>query len=119
MDMRLSRLEISCFKHVLLTNPREKALLNHNAKVYLAARNPDKAQAAISQLKEETGKEALYLHLDLADLASVRASAQEFLSSVDTFIISSVLLILDKRAGKSQNFTSFSTTRKCLYSSSR
>ncbi|EIM81872.1 NAD-P-binding protein [Stereum hirsutum FP-91666 SS1] len=57
-----------------------KALLEHNAKVYMASRSPDRAQGAIQQLRDETGKEALYLHLDLADLTSVRKSAEEFLS---------------------------------------
>ncbi|KAH9857650.1 NAD-P-binding protein [Lenzites betulinus] len=57
-----------------------KALLQHNAKVYLAARSKAKADAAIASLKEATGKEAIFLELDLADLASVKKSAQEFLS---------------------------------------
>ncbi|KAH9849462.1 NAD(P)-binding protein [Lenzites betulinus] len=57
-----------------------KVLLQHNAKVYLAARSKEKADAAIASLKEATGKEAIFLELDLADLASVKKSAQEFLS---------------------------------------
>ena len=57
-----------------------KALLAHNAKVYLAARNKDKAECAIQKLKEETGKEAIFLLLDLASLASVKRAAHEFLS---------------------------------------
>ncbi|TFY74619.1 hypothetical protein EWM64_g9393 [Hericium alpestre] len=58
------------------------ALLTHNAKVYIATRNEQKANAAIEQLKESTGKEASFLHLDLADLASVKKSTQEFLSDL-------------------------------------
>ena len=57
-------------------------LLNHNAKVYLAARSATKGNAAIADLKNETGKEAIFLQLDLADLSSVRKSAEEFLSYV-------------------------------------
>ncbi|OCH84893.1 NAD-P-binding protein [Obba rivulosa] len=57
-----------------------KALLTHNAKVYLAARSPEKAQAAIAELKEATGKEAIFLKLDLADLKSVKAAAEEYTS---------------------------------------
>ncbi|KAH9833337.1 uncharacterized protein C8Q71DRAFT_775100 [Rhodofomes roseus] len=57
-----------------------KALLQHNAKVYMASRNKDKATAAIQALKEETGKEAIFLELDLSVLASVRKAAAEFLS---------------------------------------
>ncbi|KAF9524305.1 NAD(P)-binding protein [Crepidotus variabilis] len=57
-----------------------KALLAHNAKVYIAGRNKDKVDAAIKELKEQTGHEAIFLKLDLGDLTSVKASAEEFLS---------------------------------------
>ncbi|KAK7053649.1 short-chain dehydrogenase/reductase family protein [Favolaschia claudopus] len=58
-----------------------KHLLLKNAKVYLASRSPDKAAAAIQQLKDETkGKTAIFLKLDLADLPSVRKAAEEFLA---------------------------------------
>ena len=57
-----------------------KALLAHNAKVYLAARNKEKATRAIAALKEETGKDAIFLALDLASLASVKRAAEEFLA---------------------------------------
>ncbi|TFY57871.1 hypothetical protein EVJ58_g6757 [Rhodofomes roseus] len=39
-----------------------------------------KARIAIEELKEQTGKEALYLELNLASLASVRKAASELLS---------------------------------------
>ncbi|KAJ7066553.1 hypothetical protein C8F01DRAFT_1123677 [Mycena amicta] len=57
-----------------------RVLLNHNAKVYMAARSQEKAEAAIAELKQLTGKEAIYLKLDLGDLKSVKAAAEEFLS---------------------------------------
>jgi len=57
-----------------------KQLLAHNAKVYLAARSAKKANEAIEELKNETGKQAIFLQLDLSDLLAVRKSAQEFLS---------------------------------------
>jgi len=58
-----------------------KALLNKNAKVYLAARSKSKADAAIEWLKQETGGKApIFLELDLANLDSVRKSADEFKS---------------------------------------
>ncbi|KAF8956995.1 hypothetical protein BDZ97DRAFT_138376 [Flammula alnicola] len=57
-----------------------KALLAHNAKVYIAARNSDKGAQAIDDLKKETGKEAIFLKLDLADLKSIKAAAEEFQS---------------------------------------
>ncbi|CCM06317.1 uncharacterized protein FIBRA_08569 [Fibroporia radiculosa] len=56
-----------------------KALLEHNAKVYMASRSQEKAEAAIKELKEQTGKEALFLQLDLGCLASVRRAAEEYL----------------------------------------
>ncbi|TFY69199.1 hypothetical protein EVJ58_g553 [Rhodofomes roseus] len=57
-----------------------KALLEHNAKVYMGARDEQKARAAIEELKEKTGKEAVFLELNLANLASVKKSAEDFLS---------------------------------------
>jgi NAD(P)-dependent dehydrogenase (short-subunit alcohol dehydrogenase family) len=57
-----------------------KALLSHNAKVYIGARNQTKSEEAIKSLKELTGKEAIFLKLDLADLRAVKGAAEEFLS---------------------------------------
>ncbi|KAI0738886.1 NAD(P)-binding protein [Daedaleopsis nitida] len=57
-----------------------KVLLQHNAKVYLAARSRSKAESAIASLKQMTGKEAIFLELDLSSLVSIKASAEEFLS---------------------------------------
>ncbi|KAK7682530.1 hypothetical protein QCA50_014330 [Cerrena zonata] len=57
-----------------------KALLEHNAKVYMGSRSKNKAEAAIKELKETTGKEAIFLELDLGSLASVQKAAEEFLS---------------------------------------
>jgi len=55
-------------------------LLNHNARVYLTARDAEKGRNAIEELKNDTGKEAQLLHMDLASLSSVRKAAEEFLS---------------------------------------
>lgn len=60
-----------------------RELLLKNAMVYLAARSPSKAKEAVTKLKEDTGKVALFLQLDLADLHSVRKAAQEFLDKED------------------------------------
>ncbi|KAH8086594.1 NAD(P)-binding protein [Cristinia sonorae] len=57
-----------------------KALLDRNARVYIASRSKAKADAAIQQLHQLTGKQAIFLELDLASLSSVRRSAEEFLS---------------------------------------
>ncbi|KZV62250.1 NAD-P-binding protein [Peniophora sp. CONT] len=70
-----------------------KALLQHDAKVYLAARSRERASKAIEELKADTGKEAIFLQLDLSDLASVRKSAGEFLSK------ESLLHVLFNNAG--------------------
>lgn len=56
-----------------------KVLLQHNATVYMTARNPTKAKEAIEDLKTITGKEANFIQLDLADLASVKEAAHQFL----------------------------------------
>ncbi|KAK7055765.1 NAD(P)-binding protein [Favolaschia claudopus] len=63
-----------------------KALLQHNAKVYLAARSPEKAKEAIQDLKSQTGKEAEFLQLDLADLNSVKRAAQEFMQNASCIL---------------------------------
>ena len=55
-----------------------KGLLHKNAKVYMASRNRMKADEAIAELKNETGNEALFLELDLADLNSVKRAVEEF-----------------------------------------
>ena len=55
-----------------------QALLNHNAKVYIAGRNATKVNDAIQELLQATGKQALFLQLDLSSLASVRQAAQAF-----------------------------------------
>lgn len=56
-----------------------KALLLKNAKVYMASRSRSKAEAAIDDLKQQTGREALFLDLDLANLDKVRKAADEFM----------------------------------------
>lgn len=59
-----------------------QALLEHNAKVYMASRNKEKAEAAIKELKIATGKEAIFLELDLSNLLSVMKAAEEFMGYV-------------------------------------
>ncbi|KAH7312792.1 hypothetical protein BKA65DRAFT_516673 [Rhexocercosporidium sp. MPI-PUGE-AT-0058] len=58
-------------------------LYSHNAKVYVAARSSEKASKAIDSIKAAfpNSKGAIeYLHLDLDDLSTIKASAEEFLS---------------------------------------
>ena len=48
--------------------------------MYIATRSAEKAQVAIDELKEATGKESVFLlKLDLADLESIKAAAEEFM----------------------------------------
>lgn len=46
----------------------------------MASRSRERAQAAITKLKSETGREAVFLELDLSSLASVRKAVDEFKS---------------------------------------
>jgi retinol dehydrogenase-12 len=58
-------------------------LFSKNAKVYIAARSQEKAEKAIEVIKKSSPNstgELVFLRLDLANLASIRASAEEFLS---------------------------------------
>ncbi len=56
-------------------------LAGRGGRVHLACRSRERGAAAVTGLVSAHGADAArYLHLDLANLASVRASAQEFLS---------------------------------------
>ena len=44
----------------------------------MACRDEEKAKGVIQELHRETGKAALFLSLDLANLESVKTAAQEF-----------------------------------------
>ncbi|KAJ7656510.1 NAD(P)-binding protein [Mycena polygramma] len=56
-----------------------KALVEHNAKVYIMARTRKSAEAVIEQIYKETQKTSYFIPLDLADLSSVKASVAEFM----------------------------------------
>lgn len=60
----------------------QQVLLTHGARVYVAARNKTQAEDTIRELKQETGNEAIFLNLDLANLEAVKAAAEEFLRFV-------------------------------------
>lgn len=58
-----------------------RVLLSKNARVYIAARDENRAQKTIDELKEKTGKQSIFfLRLDLADLPSIKTTAQGFTS---------------------------------------
>lgn len=44
----------------------------------MGARSEAKAQAAIKELEQATGRAAIFLKLDLADFASIKQAAAEF-----------------------------------------
>ncbi|PSR79872.1 hypothetical protein PHLCEN_2v6860 [Hermanssonia centrifuga] len=48
--------------------------------VYLGARSQSKAEQAIHDLQQETGKTAIFLQMDLADFDSVKRAAEDFKS---------------------------------------
>ncbi|XP_041669101.1 dehydrogenase/reductase SDR family member 13-like [Cheilinus undulatus] len=57
-------------------------LARKGARVILACRNRDKAEAAIADIQQKTGStDVLYMQLDLASLKSVRCFAETFLKS--------------------------------------
>ena len=67
---------------------RQLALLDDTTKIYLACRNPDRAQAAKHSLEESTGKRIFeILPMDLMDLDSVRRSVQLLPEAVDGLIM--------------------------------
>jgi NAD(P)-dependent dehydrogenase (short-subunit alcohol dehydrogenase family) len=58
-------------------------LYSKNAKVYIAARSQEKAEKAIEVIKKSSPNssgELVFLRLDLTNLATIRASAEEFIS---------------------------------------
>ncbi|EIW63604.1 NAD-P-binding protein [Trametes versicolor FP-101664 SS1] len=78
-----------------------KRLLMKNAKVYMAARSKEKAERAIAELHDETGKTALFLPLDLNDLKSVQKAVEEFKSrepQLDVLILNAGALFPSKEA---------------------
>lgn len=65
-----------------IVNVLPKALLRRNAKVYIAGRSRAKAVPVVQELHEVTGNPPIFLEIDLANLASVREAASEFLQCV-------------------------------------
>lgn len=57
---------------------RAQVLLGKNAKVYIAARNATTGEEAVQDLAKATGKTPIFLKIDLADLKSVKAAAEEY-----------------------------------------
>ncbi|VDB84664.1 unnamed protein product [Peniophora sp. CBMAI 1063] len=67
-----------------------KILVERGARVYIAARDRARGIAAVEAIRTETGKgeeSARFLQLDLADLASIRRAAEDFLAQERTLDI--------------------------------
>ena len=62
------------------------ALLRKNAKVYMASRSRSRALPAIEELKGKTGKEAIFLELDLASLKSIKRAVEEFTRFAELYL---------------------------------
>lgn len=72
-----------------------RVLLLHNAKVYIACRSPERAAAAVEDLKKITGKtdqDIAVLKVDLADLHSVKSGVADFLQYVLALLYSMKIL---------------------------
>ncbi|KAJ7226766.1 NAD-P-binding protein [Mycena pura] len=84
-----------------------KVLVERGAKVYIATRSEAKAKEAIEQIANDTGKTPLFLKLDLADLDSVQAAANMFLSKenrLDVLYNSAGVMIPSKEAVTKQGY---------------
>ncbi len=58
-------------------------LYSKNAKVYVAARSEDKAKKTIKEIEQaypQSKGSLIFLHLDLSDLTTIKASAENFLA---------------------------------------
>jgi retinol dehydrogenase-12 len=61
-------------------------LYAHDAKVYVAARSKERAEQVMEEIRANfpaSKGELVYLHLDLEDLSTIKASAEEFLGKED------------------------------------
>ncbi|CAG8724162.1 4816_t:CDS:2 [Funneliformis caledonium] len=58
-----------------------RELTRKNAHVFIASRNKERGEGAVEKIKKETGKNQVeYLYLELANLKTVKQSAENFLS---------------------------------------
>jgi len=87
-----------------------QALLLHNAKVYMASRSIEKSETAIKKLNDETGKDAIFLKLDLASLKSVKAAAEEFIRLVSCTTLSYFQYLIHVCLAKKRNSMFYLTT---------
>ncbi len=53
--------------------------MEHDARVYVAARDEKKSMEVIDEMFSDTGRRAHFLRLDLSSLSSIEAAAAQFL----------------------------------------
>ena len=67
--------------------PFVKVLLSRNARVYITSRDWERGRQAVDELRRVS--EAIHvLHMDLADLYSVRRAAHEFMRYIHDLVVS-------------------------------
>lgn len=64
-----------------------RILYSKNAKVYIAAREVGNAIATTKKAEPASKGELVFLHLDFADLNSVKAPAEQFLSAEKRLLV--------------------------------
>ena len=85
-------------------------LYSRNARVFIAARNEKKALTAISSIRSRTPKSTGtldFLSLDLADLSTIKTSANEFLSKsdrLDVLFNNAGVMLPDSKATTAQGY---------------
>ena len=85
-------------------------LYSKNARVYAAARSQEKAEKAIEDIKQavpSSAGELLFLSLDLADLTTIRASAEQILakeSKLDVLFNNAGVMMPDAKTKSAQGY---------------
>ena len=82
--------------------------------MYIGARSPSRAQEAIADLKNATGKQALFLMIDLGSLTSVKAAVEEFQRYVQYFLSACLGMYLRHAPARRLSCMLCSTTRQWL-----
>jgi len=78
-----------------------KALLQHNAKVYIAGHSKERCEIAIRELRNQTGKEAIFMDIDLANLGKIKMAVAEFQKlepKLDVLINNAGVMLPDPKA---------------------
>ncbi|KAF9234855.1 hypothetical protein BU15DRAFT_65343 [Melanogaster broomeanus] len=74
------------------TRVTSHVLFTKNATVWIITRDKSKGEAILRELSSTTGKDAHLLLMDLANLKSIKAAAEEFLRNVNASVTSGVTI---------------------------